>query len=337
MKKPIKTGLLSFGMSGKVFHSPFLDIHENFELTAVVERSVKKASLHYPYIKSYETVDELLADPNIELVVVNTPNVTHFDFALKALQAGKHVLLEKPITTNSAQAKLLYQEATKHNRCLLPYQNRRFDSDFLSVKKIIDSGKLGQLAEVHFRYDRFRDFISPKVAKESPGPGSGLMWDLGPHLLDQAISIFGKPLRWTKTLGHFRLNTQVDDYVNFHLEYPDELQVFLTTSMLVVDAQAAFVAHGTKGSFIKQRADVQEKQLIEGMSPDNSAFGLEAPGKEGILTTVCEDGTFLQEKISSDKSSYLNLFDNVYKTIRMGEPYPITEEQIICQLEILEG
>jgi len=337
MKKPIKTGILSFGMSGKLFHSPFLETHEDFELTAVVERSVKKANLLYPYIKSYDTIDELLADPSIELVVVNTPNATHFDFAMKALKAGKHVLLEKPVTTTSVQAKLLYQEATKQKRCLLPYQNRRFDSDFLSVKKMIDSGKLGRLAEVHIRYDRFRTTISPKVAKESPGPGGGLMWDLGPHLLDQAISIFGQPLRWTKTLGHFRINTEVDDYVHFHLEFPDEVQVFLTTSMLVVDAQAAFVIHGTKGSFIKQRADIQEKQLLEGMSPENNSFGIEASGKEGILTTVSENGTILQEKIASDKSSYLKLFDCVYKTIRSGEAYPIKEEQVLLQLEILEG
>jgi len=336
MKKPIKTGLLSFGMSGKVFHSPFLDTHENFELTAIVERSEKKASQFYPNLKSYDTIYEILADPTIELIVVNTPNATHFDFTLQALQAGKHVLLEKPVTTTSAQAKRLYEEATKHNRCLLPYQNRRFDSDFLSVKKIIDSGKLGRLAEVHFRYDRFRDTIGPKVAKEVPGPGSGLMWDLGPHLLDQAISVFGKPLKWTKTLGHFRKNTQVDDYVNFHLEYADELQVFLTTSMLVADAQAAFVVHGTKGSFIKQRADVQEKQLIDGISPENSSFGMEASGKEGILTTVSPDGSFFQERVVSEKSSYLNLFDSIYKTIREGKAYPITEEQIISQLEILE-
>ena len=337
MQKTIKTGILSFGMSGKIFHSPFLQIHNGFELIAVVERSVKTAHLSFPEIKSYDTVDELIADPEIELVVVNTPNATHFEFALKAIQSGKHVLLEKAFTVTSAQARKLFQEANKYNRYILPYQNRRFDSDFMSVKAVIESGKLGRLVEVHIRYDRFRDTIGPKVAKETPVPGSGLMYDLGPHLLDAVISIFGKPLRWTKTLGHFRVNTLVDDYAHFHLEFPEELQVFLTASMLVVDAQPAFVIHGTKGTYVKQRADSQEKQLLDGMSPANPLFGIEEAGKEGLLTTISDNGIKTQEIIPSIKSSYINLFEQVYQTIRHGKPYPIKESQILEQLEILEN
>jgi len=337
MEKPIKTGILSFGMSGKIFHSPFLDAHDGFELTAVVERSEKKAFQYYPYIKSYTSVEELLDDPNIELVVVNTPNLTHFDYALKCLHAGKNVLMEKPFTITSDEAKQLFQVATKSRLKILPYQNRRFDSDCLSIRNIIDSGKLGQLVEVHIRYDRFRDTISPKLFKETPGPGSGLMYDLGPHLLDQAISLFGKPLHWKKTLGIFRKNSLVDDYVHIHLEFPQGLNVFLTASLMVIDAQPGFVIHGTRGSYIKQRTDSQEKQLLAGMSPDNPNFGLEESGKEGILTTLMEDGSTFQEKIISEKSTYLNLFDQVFQCIRHGALFPVTEDQIIQQLEILEG
>lgn len=337
MKDTIKTGLLSFGMSGQLFHAPFVNAHNGFELTAVVERSKKQAHDSYPDIKSYGSVDALLEDDTIELVIVNTPNATHFDFTLKALQKGKHVLTEKPFTITPGQAKQLFEVAKKNGRYTLPYQNRRFDSDFLSVKKVLDSGKLGRLVEVHFRFDRFDLDIGPKAAMETPVPGAGLLYDLGPHVLDQVISMFGIPLNWTKTLGHFRPGTQVDDYAYVHLTYPDELEVFVTTSLLVADTKPAFVLNGTKGSYAKSRADIQEDQLLAAMSPKSPLYGIEEDGQEGLLITIAEDGTKKSEKIMSAKSSYLNMFGAVYETIRNEKPYPITQEQVLAQLEILNG
>ena len=336
MKIPIKTGLLAYGMSGKIFHAPFLNVHDGFELKAVVERSVKKAGKDYPGIKSYDSVDDLLADSDIELVVVNTPNATHFEYAMKALLAGKRVLVEKPFTVHSAQAEQLFEEARKRHLFILPYQNRRFDSDFQSVKQVLDSGKLGRVVEVHIRYDRYRDTIDSNVLKETPVPGSGLMYNLCPHLLDAVFAAFGLPLNWKKTLGYIRVNTQVDDYAHIHLSFPNELQVFVTTSYSVVEAQPAFVIHGNKGTYVKQRTDVQEKQLQEGMSPVKPLFGVEEAGRDGILTTITDDGTKLQEKIPAIKSSYLNVFEHIYQTIREGQPYYVSEDQIIRQLEILE-
>jgi len=337
MKYKIKTGLLSFGMSGQLFHAPFVNANNGFELTAVVERSKKQAHLSYPDIKSYDSVEALLEDDTIELVIVNTPNATHFDFTLKALQKGKHVLTEKPFTISPDQAKQLFEAAKKNGRYALPYQNRRFDSDFLSVKNVLDSGKLGRLVEVHFRFDRYKLAIGPKAAKETPVPGAGVLYDLGPHVLDQVISMFGIPLNWTKTLGHFRPGTQVDDYAHIHLTYPDELQIFVTTSLLVADSKPAFVLNGTKGSYVKQRADIQEDQLLAAMGPKNPLYGIEEDGQEGLFVTIAEDGTKKFEKIISAKSSYLNMFDAVYETIRDGQPYPVTEEQVLTQLEILNG
>ncbi len=335
MEKTIKTGILSYGMSGQLFHSPFVDAHEGFEFTAVVERSQKRAHKKYPDIKSYDSVDALLADDQIELVIVNTPNNTHFEFALKALQMGKHVLVEKPFTVTPAQAEQLFEVAKKNDRHALPYQNRRFDSDFLSVKKVIDSGKLGKLVEVHIRFDRYKYEIGQKAAKETAVAGSGLLFDLGPHLLDQAISLFGMPMHWTKALGHFRPNTQVDDYAHIHLTYPDELQVFVTASLLVADMKPAFVLNGTKGAYVKYRTDVQEAQLMENRSPKDPLYGLEDDSQKGVLTLMAEDGTKKVENIPASGSSYLQLFDAVYRTIREGTPYPITAEQVIKQLEIL--
>jgi scyllo-inositol 2-dehydrogenase (NADP+) len=193
------------------------------------------------------------------------------------------------------------------------------------------------LIEAHFRFDRYKITPSTKTAKETPIPGSGLLYDLGPHLLDGVISLFGTPLHWRKNLGHYRPESKVDDYAHIHLTYPEQLQVFVTASLLVADEQPAFILNGTKGSYTKQRADVQEKQLLEGMSVTNTSFGVEEAGKEGILTTVSENSLKTSVNIVSEKSSYLNLFNRVYKTIRDGKPYPITAAQIIKQLEILEA
>jgi len=333
---PIKTGILSFGMSGKVFHAPFLQAHPGFELTAVVERSEKKAAHFYPEIKSYDSVDALLADPEIELVVVTTPTPTHFEFALKALQAGKHVLQEKAFATTSELAFKLFKEARERKLHILPYQNRRFDADFLSTRQVLDTGQLGKMVEVHVRFDRFRPEIGPKVFKETLVPGSGLMFDLGPHMLDQVLSTFGIPSSWTKTLGSNREKTLVDDYVHFHLEYPQGLQVFVTANLLVVDVQPAYVLHGSKGSYVKHRTDVQEKQLLAGMDPGNPLYGMEETGSEGLLSIASSDGAIHRSKLPLMKSSYMGLFDAVYRSIRLDEPYFVTEEQVLQQLRMLE-
>lgn len=337
MRKTIKTGILSFGMSGSLFHAPFINEHSGFELTGIVERTKKKAHLNYPDIKSYNSVDELMSDDGIELVVINTPNPTHFEFALKAIQAKKHVLVEKPFTITSDQAKTLFKEAKKMECCILPYQNRRYDSDYLSVKKVLESGDLGKLVEAHLRYDRYQYDIGSSIYKETKLPGSGLLYNLGPHLLDAAIALFGMPLNWTKTVELHRPNTQVDDYAQIHLFYPKGLQVFITASLLVVEPQPSFVLNGTKGSFMKHRSDIQENQLKVGMSPMDPVFGIEDEDKKGVLTTVESDGKKTQVELSADKSSYLNVFNDVYQTIVNDEPYPVTEQHILKQLEILES
>lgn len=335
--RTIKTGILSFGMSGTLFHAPFLNEHPGFQLTAVVERSKKLAQKSYPNLKRYDTVDQLIADGDIELVVVNTPNFTHFEFALKALTAKKHVLVEKPFCVTSKEAKELFAEAKKVGRCILPYQNRRYDSDFLSVKSVLDSGKLGSLVEVHMRYDRYRHHIGPKIAKETRVPGSGLLYDLGPHLLDATIALLGYPLEWSKHTGQFRPKTQVDDYAHIHLLYPKGVQVFITMSMLVVQPQASFVLNGSKGTFVKSRTDIQEQQLLAGIGPGDPLFGIEESDKFGVLTTFAANGDKHIEKIESAKSSYINLFEDVFRALEDGIPFPISENDIIRQLEILEG
>lgn len=336
MNTKINTGLLAFGMSGKVFHAPFIDAHPGFSLRGITERNRKVASADYPSILSYNSIDELIADDEIDLVIINTPNFTHYDYAKQALKAGKHILVEKPFTATSAQAKELFKLAKSVGKKALVYQNRRYDSGFNAVKKVINSGVLGRLVEVHFRYDRYRNEISPKFFKEEPYEASGLLYDLGPHLLDQAISLFGKPEQFHKTLAKHRIHTQVDDYFTIHLSYPNDLNVFLTASMLVAEIKDAFVLNGMMGSFSKNHADVQEAQLLKGLKPVDEDYGIENPADAGRLTLVTEDGGRTTSIIPSQKGDYMGIFEAVYQHIINDVPYPITEEDILTQLEILE-
>ena len=337
MDQPIKTGLLAFGMSGRIFHAPFLNANPAFSLDAIVERNTKKAQQFYPEIKSYDTIDELINDPTLELIVVNTPNFAHFDHAKAALEAGKHVLIEKPIAPTAAEAKALFDLGRKVNREVLVYQNRRWDSDVMAVKQVLETGKLGKIVEVHFRYDRWRPEIGPKVFKETPMPASGLLYDLGPHLIDQTLDLFGKPLSFTKTLGNFRLKTEVPDYAFLHLKYAEGMNVFLYASMLVAKALPGFVLHGSRGSFIKKRSDVQEAQLDQGMSPLALGFGVEEAGMEGELTFINPETEKMEtEYVPSLKGNFMGIFDAVHQTIRHKKPFPITEDDIITQLSIIE-
>lgn len=337
MNSKINTGLLAYGMSGKVFHAPFVSTHPGFNLKGIVERNHKIAQKDYPEIISYNSVEELLNDSSIDLVIINTPNNTHYEYAKQALKAGKHILVEKPFTATTKQADELFTLAKSLGKKALVYQNRRYDSGFNSVKNIIKSGKLGKLVEVHFRYDRYRNEISPKAFKEELVEATGLQYDLGPHLLDQAIALFGKPEKYNKILSKNRANTKVDDYFAIQLTYPNELNVFLTASMLVADIQSAFVVNGMMGSFSKNHADVQEAQLLKGMKPTEEGYAIENPLDAGKLTLVTQDGGRTTEFIPSEKGDYPGIFEAIYQNIVNNKPYPITKEDILTQLEILEN
>jgi scyllo-inositol 2-dehydrogenase (NADP+) len=338
MSSPIVTGLLSYGMSGRVFHAPFLTTHPGFTLKAVVERNQKKMAEHYPKVISYNSVDELLNDAEIDLVVVNTPSQLHYEHAKQALQAGKHVLVEKPASANLPEVLDLFELARQANRRIFVYQNRRWDSDFLSVKEVVESGRLGKLIEVHFRYDRYKPVLSPKPFKETTEvPTSGLVYDLGPHLIDQAISLFGQPLSWHKVTGIHRDGSEVPDYFSIQLSYPHQLRVFLTSSLLVAQPLPSFVVHGTAGSYLKDRVDVQEAQLDKGILPTDASYGLEPEGSEGQLVTIDINHQKQIEKIPARKGNYTHLFDAVYQTLSTGALYPITEEHIAWQIELLQA
>lgn len=335
MEKPIVTAMLAYGMSGKVFHAPFLATNKGFTLYAVLERNEKKAANDHPEIISFSNIEELLSDETIELVVINTPNNTHFDYAKQALEAQKHVLIEKPATTTPEEFETLLALAKKVNRKVFVYQNRRWSSDITSAKEIIKSGKLGDIVEVHLRFDRYRPTIGAKTFKETPLPSSGIWYDLGAHLVDQAISIFGKPVSHYRSKDSYRENSQVDDFAFMHIVFPNKVNVFITTSMLVADAQAGILIHGTKGSYIKEFCDEQEDQLIAGMLPTDTEFGKEKPNKEGKLTYYNQNQKKITEIIPSIKGNFNGLFNALHESIRNKKSFPVENQEIIEQLKLL--
>ncbi len=261
----IKTALLSYGMSGKVFHAPFIHNHAGFELAAVWERNKKTASEDYPSIQVVQQLEEILNNDEIELVIVNTPTATHFEYAQKALLAGKHVVVEKAFTTSEKEADILIELAEKQERILSVYQNRRWDSDFLTVQKIVSQQLLGTIHTVTIRFERFKDILSTRLHKEQPGPGAGLLMDLGPHIIDQALVLFGMPNAVEAHFRRLRTQSMVDDDFLIHLLYHN-LRVTLISSLLVPYPVEAYLIHGSKGSLIKQRADIQESALLNNPS-----------------------------------------------------------------------
>ncbi|MDB5252897.1 MAG: oxidoreductase [Flaviaesturariibacter sp.] len=317
----INTALLSFGMSGWVFHAPFLSVHNGFTFAGVWERTKNLAQERYPGVRTFRTLDELLADPSIELVVVNTPNYTHFDYTRRALLAGKNVVVEKPFTVTVAEGEELLALSQQKGLLLSVYHNRRFDSDYKVVRRVVTEGMLGSIVEAEFHFDRYKEDLSPKVHKESPGPGTGALYDLGSHLVDQALQLFGMPDAVFADIRIVRQVSQVDDYFELLLYYPDK-RVRLRSSYLVREALPAYILHGTKGSFIKSKSDVQETALQANQSPADPSWGPEPESERGLLHTE-RNGTIIREFLPSEHGHYGAYYEGIYQALRHEGPNPV--------------
>lgn len=331
----IKTAILSFGMSGKLFHAPFLSAHPGFQLMGAWERSKKLIQEIYPGTISYPTLESILDDKSIELVVVNTPNSTHYEYATKALMAGKHLIVEKAFTTSVPEAVELKRLAEQQGKKISVYQNRRYDSDFRTVKKIIQSGVLGNLVEAEFHFGRYKPLIGVKLHKETPGPGAGLLNDLGPHLIDEALCLFGMPQALYADIRTTREHSLVDDWFDIVLHYPS-LRVKLKSGMLVKESSIGYILHGNNGSFIKSRADVQEAGLLTGKIPNSENWGIEPATENGLLHTE-KDGVVIKERIKTEQGNYYDYFDGVYKAITNNTAMPVTADDGINVMRILEA
>lgn len=331
--QPINTALLSFGMSGQVFHAPFLQVHEGFNFYAVWERTKNLAQEKYPSVRTYRSLDELLNDDVIELVVVNTPSVTHYEYAKKCLQANKNVIVEKPFTATVEEGEELIQLAKEKNLLLSVYQNRRYDSDYKIVKKVVDENLLGELIEAEFHYDRYTEQLSYKVHKETPTPGVGIVYDLGSHLIDQALQLFGMPQSVFADIDIVRAESKVDDYFELLMFY-NHFRIRIHSSLLVREQLPAYILHGKKGSFIKAKTDVQEVALQSGKIPNTHDWGKEPENEKGLLHTE-KNGTIIKEYISSVQGNYMEYYEGIYKAMRLQQPPPVTAEEGLNVIRII--
>lgn len=332
--KKIKTALLSYGMSGRVFHAPFLELHNGFELTGAWERSKKLIQSDYPQVNSYASLEELLAD-DVELIVVNTPVETHYEYAKKVLLAGKHALVEKAFTTTADEAEELNAIAKEKGLKLTVYQNRRWDSDFMTVKQIVDQNLLGDIVEAEFHFDRYNPLLSPKIHKETVNAGAGVLKDLGSHIIDQAIYLFGYPEAVHADIRITREHSLVDDWFDISLYYADK-RVRLKAGFFVREAIPAYIVHGKKGTFLKQRGDIQEDVLKTGAKPNRTDWGTEPKEKEGLLHSEI-NGEEVRKTIPTLQGNYYALFDGVYQAIAENKTEPVTAEDGIKTMKVIDA
>ena len=330
----INTALCAFGMSGQIFHAPFIEAHQKFNLYGVLERTKSLANEKYPNVKAFRSLDELLNDKAIELVVLNTPNFTHFEYAKKIIASKKHLIVEKPFTATVMEAQELLELAKQHEVQLSVFQNRRWDSDFKTVQKIINQGFLGDLVEAEIHFDRFEPNLNCKSYKEIPNDTAGSLYDLGPHIIDQALVLFGMPKAVYAHLDSFRKDGKVTDYFDLKFYYEAQI-VTLKSSCFVCEQLPAYVFHGTNGSFIKSKSYIQEIDLHKGMLPNDPCFGIEPDSEHGILHFK-EGDYFVKKNVTSEKGNYLEFYDLMFEAIRNHKKLPVSNEEALNVIKIME-
>ena len=334
MDKKINVGLCAFGMSGKVFHAPFFNNHPLYELTGIVKRSEQNPIDQYPDTKIYSSIESLINDGETDLIVVNTPVQFHFEHCKSAIKAGKSVLVEKPFVVSSTEAQSLIELADKHKVKFTVFQNRRWDRDFIAVKDIVDKGVLGKIHEVEIRFDRFRTSASGKKHKEGNLPGSGALYDLGAHMLDQAILLFGLPDKLFADLVKLRPDVSSDDFFELLLYYND-LRVRLISDVMVKEPGPGYVMHGDKGSFIQQRSDVQEGVLVSGKIPQEQPWVPELESPDGLLHAM-EGQDFGKVDTYSAPGNYTLFFDALAEYIQNDGPNPVEPSDAAKYIRLIE-
>lgn len=330
--KIIRVGIIGYGLSGRFFHGSVIKGIESFQVHSVVTTQVEKIEqvrMDFPLAKVVSTPNELFQDPEIELVIICTPNEKHAPLAIEAMRAGKHVVIEKPFTLTTEEADQVNAVALETNRLLTIYQNRRFDSDFRTVKKILDSGILGHLVVYEANFDRFRPEVNTIAWRENGALGTGILYDLGSHLIDQALTLFGLPNEVYADLSVQR-GGKTPDQFELILYYPN-LKVILKAGMLVKEETPRFALYGTKGSFVKYGLDVQEDALKKGKSVLDEDWGVEPESIWGVLND--EAG---RRKIKSEVGDYKVFYENVRDAMLENKKLFITGSQAKNTVKIIE-
>ncbi len=335
MDNQINTAIASFGMSGLVFHGPTLNVSNKFRVTHILERSKNISKKLFPNAQIVRSFDQILDNPEVELVVINTPDSLHFEMAKMALIAGKHIVVEKPITQKSSDAEELIRLAKENNVLLTVYQNRRWDGDFLTVQKVIAEKKLGRMVEFESHFDRYRTFINPNTWKEQGDEYSGALYNLGSHMIDQVVVLFGRPKSVLAHLKIVRTAGIVTDYYDIRLEY-ETFSALLKCSYLVKNEGPRYTIHGEMGTFYKSGLDPQEEMLKNGAMPVGDNWGTE-PAEEWGTIFYEKDGEEFEELVETIPGNYKIFYDNVYDAIRNGAELFVKPEETVEVLKIMEA
>ncbi|MCC2685429.1 MAG: putative dehydrogenase [Paenibacillaceae bacterium] len=310
MGDKLNVGLIGYGFAGSTFHAPVLTCVPNLHLKKVVERRSEKSKAKYPWVEIVKDAQDLFQDASIDIVVVATPSTDHVELTKEALLAGKHVVVEKPFTATSAEADELIALAKERNKVLSVFHNRRWDGDYMTVAKIVNSHLLGKLAECNLHWDRYNPEVSTARWREWDAPGTGILYDLGVHFFDQALSMFGIPQTLTADVGILREGGVATDYFDIKLRYADGLRVSVKSSKLNREPGPRYVLHGTLGSFVKYGIDPQEDALKEGKTPRTPQWGKEPQTLWGTLNTAI-NGLNVTGQIQTITGSYTAYYQNI--------------------------
>jgi len=335
----IDVGLVGFGLGGKAFHAPAIAAVKGLRLVAVLQRHESTAAEIYPSVKVVRTLEELLAIESIKLVAISTPNDSHYSYAKACLNAARDVVVDKPFTTKLTEAKELEELAGKRERLLTVYQERRLDGDFATVKKLIVSGELGRVVHFEETFDRCRPQVRDSW-KERVGPGTGVFWDLAPHLIDHALVLFGQPEALLADLRMERDGARNVDAFDVTFYYANGLRAVMSSTTLAPVPRPHFRVRGTLGEFLKHGLDPQEALLRAGKPMSGESWGLEKPEQWGTLSVIEGDRGGTERRIASERGDYRAFYENVRDVmLRKAKPLVTPEEalRVMYALELSEA
>ncbi|QTC87338.1 oxidoreductase [Brevundimonas pondensis] len=330
MTHPVRTALVGFGYAGRTFHAPLIAACPDLRLEAVVSRQAETVSELWPDARVLTSFDQALADPAIDLIVLATPNDLHATQAGAALNAGKAVVVDKPFTLTAAEARRLATLAEERGLLLSVFHNRRWDADFLTLQTLIAEDRLGPVVRFESSFNRWRPEVRDRW-REGAGPGAGLWYDLGPHLIDQALCLFGRPLAISCDLAILRAGGRAIDYAHAVLRYADK-RVILHADMVTPAADARFAVHGARASWLKDGLDVQEDQLKSGLTPGAAGWGVDP--RPGV---VVDGVTGAREAVAGPPGDYPAYYSAVAGAVRDGAPNPVSSQEAAAVMEVLEA
>ncbi|GGD44976.1 oxidoreductase [Pseudoxanthomonas indica] len=331
MTTPLNVALIGYGYVGKVFHAPLLSHTPGFHLHTVVSRDAGKVHADLPHMRVVADAQQAFADPAIDLVVIASPNDSHASLALAALDHGKHVVVDKPFTVTVAEAESVIARARDRGRLVSVFQNRRWDADFLTVQQLVRDDVLGDIAELHSHFDRYRPQVQSRW-RESAAAGAGLWFDLGPHLLDQAVQLFGMPLALQVDLALQRQDAQAPDYFHAQLRYR-RCRVHLHAGSLVAANGLRFAVHGQRGSYQKHGLDGQEQALRAGTQPGEMGWGEDS--ESGRLELVDGEGHVSVQTLPSQPGDYRRYYQAMHAAMVDGTPPPVSAEQALALMRLI--